>query len=99
MAHNEIVEAMQRMKSGKATGQSEVSMEMMIGSGEITVKVMMELCHRVINGKGMPDASKTSVVVPIFKGKGDVMSYGSYRGVKLLEHAMKIVEKVLERRI
>ena len=38
-------------------------------------------------------------MVPIFKGKADVMSCGSYRGVKLLEHAMKIVEKVLERRI
>ena len=36
------------------------------------------------------------MIVPIFK-KGDVMSCGSYRGAKLLEHAMKIVERVLER--
>ena len=28
-----------------------------------------------------------------------MISCGSYRGVKLLEHAMKIVERVLERRI
>ena len=42
---------------------------------------------------------KASVVVPIFKGKGDVMDCGAYRGVKLLEHAMKIVERVLEKRI
>ena len=42
---------------------------------------------------------KNSVIVPIFKGKGDVMSCGSYRGVKLLKHAMKIAESVLERRI
>ena len=27
------------------------------------------------------------------------MSGGSYRGVKLLEHAMKIVERVVERQI
>ena len=47
----------------------------------------------------MPDEWKTSVIVPIFKGKGDVMSCGSIRGVKLLEHAMKIVERVLERGI
>ena len=47
----------------------------------------------------MPDGWKTSVIVPIFKGKGHVMSCGSYRGVKLLEHAIKIVERVLERRI
>ena len=39
---------------------------------------------------------KTSVIVPIFKGKSGVMSCESYRGVKLLEHAMKIVERVLE---
>ena len=31
-------------------------------------------------------------MVPIFKGKGDAMSCSAYRGVKLLEHAMKIVK-------
>ena len=60
------------------------------------VKVMMELCQHVLDGRGMPDEWKTSVIVPIFKGKGDVMSCGSYRVVKLLEHATKIVERVLE---
>ena len=39
------------------------------------------------------------MIVPIVTGKGDMMSCGSYRGVKLLEHATKIVERVLERRI
>ena len=96
---NEIVEAMQKMKSGKATGPSEVSVEMIVASGEIRVKVMMELCQRVLDGRGMPDEWKTSVIVPFFKGKGDVISCGSYRGVKLLEHPMKIVERLLERRI
>ena len=38
-------------------------------------------------------------MVPIFKGKGNAMSCGAYRVVKLLEHAMKIVEEVLERRM
>ena len=99
VVRNEIVEAIQSMKSGKATGTSEVSVEMIFASGEIGVKVMMELCQRVLDGRGVPDEWKTSVIVPIVKGKGDVMSCGSYRGVKLLEHAMKIVEKVLERRI
>ena len=95
----EIVEAMQKMISGKATRPSEVSVEMIVASGEIGVKVMMELCQRVLDGTGMPDEWKTSVIVPIFKGNGNLMSCGSYTGVKLLEHAMKIVERVLERRI
>ena len=39
------------------------------------------------------------MVVLIFKGKGDMLSCGSYRGVKLLEHAMEIIKRKLERRI
>ena len=99
VVRNEIVEAMPNMESGKATGTSEVSVGMIVASGEIGVQVMMELCQRVLDDRGMPDEWKTSVIVPIFKGKSDVMSCGSYREVKLLEHAMKIVERVLERRI
>jgi len=93
------VKAIRATKLGKAAEPSEVSTEMIIASGEIGVDVMMELCLNVLDGKGKPEQLKTSVVVPIFKGKGDVMSCGSYRGVKLLEHAMKIVERILERRI
>ena len=59
---------------------------------------MVELCQRVLDGKGMPDQWQTSVLVPIFKKKGDVRNCNTYRGVKLLEHAMKIVERVVERR-
>ena len=68
VACNEIVKAMQMMKSGKATGQSEVSVEMIVASGEIGVRMMMELCQRVLNGRGMPNEWKTGVIVPIFKG-------------------------------
>ena len=60
---------------------------------------MKKLCQRVLDGKGMPEEWQTSVVVPIFKGKGDVMNCGAYRGVKLLEHAMKIVEREQNKRI
>ena len=66
VARNEIVEAIQSMKLGKATGTSEVSVEMIVASGEIGVKVMMELCQHVLDGRGIPDEWKTSVIVPIF---------------------------------
>jgi len=87
------------MKAGKAAGPLEVSVEMIALSGEIEIDVMVELCQSVLDGRGMPDEWVLSVVVPIFKGKGDAMSCGAYRGVKLPEHSMKIVEKMLERRL
>jgi len=47
----------------------------------------------------IPEDWKSSVVLPIYKGKGDPMEFGSYRGIKLLEHAMKVVERIFEHRI
>ena len=95
----EVREAMNEMKLGKAAGPSEVNMNMIIASRTFSVGVMKKLCQRVLDGEGMPEEWKTSIVVPIFKGKRDVMDCGAYRGVKLLEDAMKIVERVLENRI
>ena len=40
-----------------------------------------------------------SIVVPIFKGKVCVINSSWYRAVKLLEHGMKVVKKVLEKRL
>ena len=46
--------------------------------GEIGVEVMTKLCQRIMDSRVMPDEWKTGVIVPIFKGKGNVMSCGSY---------------------
>ena len=80
-------------------GSFEVSAEMISASAETGVSLMVELCQRMLDGKGMPDEWLTSVLVPIFKKKGDVRNFHTYRGVKLLDHAMKIVKRVLERKI
>ena len=99
VTYEEVMEAMNKIKLGKAAGPSEVNMDMIMANGKFGVGVLNKLRQRVLDGKGMSEEWKTSVVVPIFKGKGDVMDYGIYRGVKLLEHAIKVVERVLEKRI
>ena len=38
-------------------------------------------------------------IVLIFKGKGDIRNCSCYRAVKLLEHSMKVVERVLEKQL
>ena len=38
-------------------------------------------------------------MVNVYKGKGDALTCGSYRGIKLLEHAMKVLERVIEGRL
>ena len=76
----EVVKVMGEMKAGKAAGPSEVSVEMIAASGEIGIGVMVELCQGVLDGRGMPDKWVLSIVVLIFKGKGDAMSCGAYWG-------------------
>ena len=98
VTYEEVMEAMNKMKLGKAAGPSEVNMDMIMASGKFGVGVLKKLCQRVLDRKDMREEWKTIVVVPIVKGKEDVMDCEAYRGVKLLEHAMKIVERVLEKR-
>ena len=97
VSRKEVREAIRKMKQGKAARLSEVITEMIGAGGRITEEVMLQLCQQVLDGKGIPDEWKTSTVVPIFKEKGDMMNCGSHRGVKLLEHSIKIIERVLER--
>ena len=39
------------------------------------------------------------MIVPIFKKKGDILKCGNYRGIKLLEHGLKILKGILDKRI
>ena len=41
-----------------------------MASGKFGVGVIKNLCQRVVNGEGMPEEWKTSVIVPIFKERG-----------------------------
>ena len=47
----------------------------------------------------IPSAWWDSVLVPIFKEKGDIQECKNYRGIKLLTHTFKIWERVLDRRV
>ena len=60
---------------------------------------MGEICQKVLDGLGMPAELALSIVVTIFMGKSDTRNCSCYRAVKLLEHGMKVVERVLEKRL
>ena len=47
----------------------------------------------------MPLELALSIVVPIFNGKGDIRNCNCYRDMKLLQHEMKVVESMLEKKL
>ena len=87
------------MKTLKAPGTSEVSLELIAASRGVGIQVMAEICQRVLNRFGMPVEFAPSLVVQIFKGKGDIKRCSCYCAIELLEHGMKVVERVLEKRV
>ena len=65
----EIMEAFKYLKIGKAPGPTEVYAETILACGEIGIRVLMELCHRILDEKGMPADWAASVAIHIFEGK------------------------------
>ena len=95
----EVKEAIDHLKNGKASGPTGVVGEMLKAGGRKVVNGLTELCNEIIREKKIPKDWQLSTLIPIYKGKGDPMQCGSYRAVKLLEHGMKVFERVLEKRL
>ena len=63
------------MKTGKAAGSSDVSLELIAAISKLGIQVMAEICQRVPDGLGMPVEWALSIVVPIFNRKGDSRNF------------------------
>ena len=80
-------------------GIDEVCTEMIISVEEVGVswtKRLLNVCTR--EGSILEDW-RTGLIVPIWKGKGDVQDPGKYRGISLPSHVMKVLERILDGRI
>jgi len=62
---------------------------------------ILDLCNGIVKEGFIPEDCKSSMVLPIYKGKDDPVECGceSYRGINLLEHVMKVMERIFEHRI
>ena len=80
-------------------GLSGLVAEMIQATGDIGTQWILDLYNGILKKGSITEDWKSSVVLPIYNGKGDPKECGSYRGIKLLEHAMKIVERIFEHRI
>ncbi|KAK3535012.1 hypothetical protein QTP70_001970 [Hemibagrus guttatus] len=96
---DEVRKALKRMKSGKAVGPDDIPVEVWKCLGEAAVEFLASLFNRVLESENMPEEWRRSVLMPIFKNKGDVQSCSNYRGIKLMSHTMKVWERVVEARL
>src|SRR6267154_1575405 len=95
----EVRVAISRANSGKAAGPSGVAADMLKAAGESGVKWMTDICNEVVSSSEIPVDWKRSWMVNVYKGKGNALECSSYRGIKLLEHVLKVLERVIEARV
>ena len=88
-----------KMKSSKAAGPSGVVAVMLKASGDAGAIWATDVCNSVVNEGKIPEDWCKSWMVNVYKGKGDALECGLYRGIRLLEHVMKILERVVETRV
>ena len=99
ISEEEVAAAIKGLKIGKAAGPTGVVSEMMKESGGFSTRWMTDLINNIVKEGCIPDNWRKSILVPVYKGKGDPLVCVSYRAFKLLELPMKVLERVLEKRI
>ena len=95
----EVKSALRALANKKAPGPSGITAEVLKAAGDPCIDVLTTICNQILFSGKMPDYWKLSSLIPLYKGKGDPLSTNSYRGIKLLEHSFKLLEKVFESRL
>ena len=50
VSREEVLQALNEMKTGKAHGPSKISLELNFASAGIGIQVMVEICQRILDG-------------------------------------------------
>ena len=93
----EMVEkSIRKMKKGKAPGPSGVVTEMLTASLDVCSATIADLSNSIIRDNTMPNEWNNSTIISLYKGKGEALERGNYRGLKLTEHVLKVLERIID---
>ena len=95
----EVEAVIERSRNCKATGTDCIPNEIYKAGSVGTVKALTMIFNTSYKTGKIPQEWGRSVICPIYKNKGDFLKCENYRGISLLNHAFKMYESVLERRL
>ena len=75
---------MGKFKNGKATGEDEITGEMIKGGSGRVVDWIQKLCNITFENSVVIEDWRSAVIVPLYKGKGERTECKNYRGISLL---------------
>ena len=77
--------SLSQMKAGKALGPSGIVMEMIRAAGDMGAPMIHDLAVAITRDGKVPSDWEQSFIFCLYKGKGDTLERGNYRGLKLTE--------------
>ena len=90
-----VKKAISQMKVGKAPGPSGIVVEMIRAAGDTGASMIPDLAAAIIRDGKVPSDWEQSFIVCLYKGKGDALERGNYRGLKLTEQVTKVLERIV----
>ena len=80
----------------KARGPSGTVVEMIQAASDTGASMIRDLAAAIILDGKVPSGWEQSFIVCLYKGKGDALERGKYRGLKLTEQVMKVLERIVD---
>ena len=91
-----VKKAISQRKAGKAPGPSGIVVEMIRAASDMGASMIRDLTAAIIRDGKVPYDWEQSLIVCLYKGKGDALERGNYHSLKLTEQIMKVLERIVE---
>ena len=89
-----VTKALAKMQPGKSAGPSGIIVEMLKAVGSKGIDFLRKLIKSVVKHAKIPEDWEMSFILNLCKG--DALNRGNYRGLKLTEHVMKVMERIVD---
>ena len=96
---DETIKAIKQLKSGKAAGGDRIPAEVWKHGGQVLHSKLHDFLTCCWEKGELPQELRDSVIITLYKNKGDKSDCSSYRGITLLSIAGKILARILLNRL
>ncbi|XP_056006898.1 uncharacterized protein LOC130050697 [Ostrea edulis] len=90
-----VKKAISKMKS-EAAGPSGIVVEMIRAAGDTGVSMIRDLASSIVRDDKVTTDWEQCFIVCLYNGKCGALDRGNYRGLKLTEQVIKVLERIVE---
>ena len=91
-----VRKAINKMSLGKTAGSSAIIAEMLKAAGSSGASIIRDLIEDIIFENRIPSEWQKSHIVSVYKGKSDALNRYNYKGLKLIDQVITVLERVVE---